>query len=276
MYYAMCGQDDGRRLHEISRTGRSVFDEETSYGPNWVAIEIEKGENGQHLRAKSLEPVRSEPPGTTAGSSARQPHSARGPPLRWPSHQQHKEAFGSGSESGSLPPHFRGANGLADVGGLNGLGIWRSHFTSRTRSPSVNRDRAKTPERSNVERQKTPRTMPQTPSTGGWVSRSPPGFPGLATYSPAPQPPLPEKSTGGPAFDTTQPKKAPLDATREKGADFPRTPSGKGRSPEAPRTPQAKAKTPEANNGSSKARGVWSKPSEAMKFGSPGVEVFSL
>jgi len=268
MYHALCGKDEGRRRFEIDRTGRNIEDEETAYTSNWVAHEIAKGRNGQ-VRAKSLEPpAQSSREEATGGSmTARQPRASgeattSGPPLRWPSHMT---CYGNDDERSrsATPQPFRQNNGLCDFAGLQGLGIWRAH-TSVARSPSSNR--AKTPERSVAERTKSPSRAPAT-STPGRTIRSPHGFAASAERSAASAAPPPDSARGkGGAssdnFNATQPRAA-LDRTREKGAEF-------------PKTPQFKARTFEASNGGSKVKGVWSRPVDTMRLGSSGVEVFSL
>jgi len=262
MYYAMCGPEHGRRMLALDRTGR-LEEEETAYGPGWVMIEISKGGTGQHTqrRAKSLEPTRqerSDTPGAegslTARQAAREPMHLSGP-LRWPSQVQ---AFAeqelcqvTGQAKESAP--FRTPNGVSDWGGLSGLGIWKSAARPPSaRSPSLSR--TKTPER------ERPRTPPRSGSSTGYVFRAAPGgmiSPG-GNYA---------ASDGRGSYVASPQRRTPrdaLDRTREKGAEFPRTPMAK--------TPQ-QAK---ATSGGGKMKGVWSRPSDTMRLASPAVEVFSL
>lgn len=266
MYHAMCGNFHGRRRLEIDRIGRSLEDEETGYGPNWVAIEIEKGGNGQQ-RAKSLEPQRSQTPGTEGSQTARQPRGAAdGPPLRWPSHQwlsqggnqQAADAGSQTSRSGAPLQIFRTPTSVADWGGLNGLGIWRSASAHAIKSPSSRRARTPSQERPYEAGSQTDRPKsPSAPgSTTGYGFRSPPPAPGLMSYGSSPALPVQDRNGGVDSASVdnyaTQPRAA-LDTTREKGAEFPRTPQG-----------------------GSTAKGVWSRPSDTMRLASPAVEVFSL
>jgi len=206
MYYSMCGEVEGRRRHEIDRTGRQHEEEESGYGYNWVNVEISRGGDGQR-RANSTERGRSPSPNRTGGVfSARSPQ-PQGALLRWPSHQQGATP-GCGPASARSPntTNFRGANGLVDWGGLNGLGMWSAPPT-RARTPdrnSVERSsaRTQTPDRAYVERLKSPQNSVAVGS--GRPDRGS-GFDNRST---------PSRSRGG-EFPKTPPAKS--GTTRSKG-----------------------------------------------------------
>lgn len=255
MYYAMCGVEHGRHRFEVDRMGRSCDEDEPSYGPNWVAIEIEKGNNGQppEQRARSLEPRRSASESQintggsmTARSATRQsvcvPRSpAEAGPLKWPGNQQtgqwqgnlsgvtFYEAGSASARSDRTPQPFRTPNGVADWAGLNGLGIWKSAAMST--SPN----RVKTPE---------PRSKIQSPAL----------------------------SASGAGMES----RAAMDTTREKGAEFPRTPQFKVKSPEVSNGGSKRVQSPSSARRVQSPVGYRPDSTTRMRLGPPAVEVFSL
>lgn len=288
MYHAMCGPEDGRRRMAIDRSGRpehELEEDEPSYGPNWPVQEIAKG---AWNRGKSMEPQQSESATLGGSLTAR---TARSPdlPLRWPSNQ-----IGVGGEEGSTSarsassrPAFRSPNGLCDFAGLNGLGIWRSAAAGAPVIKSDDRakaqNRAKTPNARRPQSSEPSKASPM--SATGWAFRSPnPAHPGLATYRANSPPPRRTSSSPMSARDkgpnSTQSRPA-LDTTREKGAEFPQTPQAKVKEEtwkQALRLGEKgsfDARSPGSVAGSLN-KGVWSQPSAALQFGSPGTAVFAL
>lgn len=289
MYYAMLGNEDGRRRLEIDRMGRDLLQEETGYGPNWVALAIAKKEDLaerpqaciKEQRAKSARVKNS---GSSAVGSQGRPMSARGaaegfaklednegPPLRWPSHM----AMSRGGKPQSTDA-FRTPNGVCDWAGLSGLGIWSRVAGGKTGGQSPRRSssqppspsRARSPAASvatNPRRAKTPdaSARPKTSNAVGWASPrlgySASAAPSVASARPQTANAVGWASPRGGASDATQPRAA-LDTTRPKGVEFPSSPQAKS------------ARSPAPSNRGGTAKQVWSRPADTMKLASPAVD----